>query len=213
MTNNNNNQKWGFTKAYRDVYFYWAFVHEPTGKWTPTGTSTTEFEYSVKCVVTEEVMNKMKADGIYQGKRFELISTLPDKKKKEYPWHMWNRYVVKFTQNPKSKDGKFDLNIDVVDGDKNTIPKDVAIGNGSHGNLKIYFNGYPGGQNLGTRLNAIQVTGLVAYEAKAKDDGFEKVNTAADDFNNETAQTSDDDFNPSNQSQSAHSIDDDGIPF
>ena len=98
-------------------------------------------------------------------------------------------YKVNLKKKSKKRDGTPVDPVKVVDGQLNDIDPNT-MGNGSIGNVRIYQYDYDVGGNTGiaSMLMAVQVTKLIKYEPKPRDDDFElldvptEVVTTADNF-------------------------------
>ena len=124
----------------KDVIFYWCDIEEAQPKW---GSSETEF--SVKCIVTEEVANQFEDLNINK-EFFELkTSYRKEKEKKKYGCYeeLVKKYdekgitlfIATFSQKGKSAAGK-DMFVKKL-GPNTKVPFTAKIGNGSIGNFRI----------------------------------------------------------------------------
>jgi hypothetical protein len=175
------------TKVLKDVVMYWAQVHTPVLKYK---TLTNAKEYTLTCLLTKETVMELKGLKPGLNKQFKRIDDDP-KLLAKYPEYA-DRFEVKFTQNEVSSKGKA-LSVDVID--KKGKPITGDIGNGSSGQVKLFFYEYD--SSLIVRLNAVMVSNLVEYTGTKSDDdeGFD-FDSDTSGFDTDTNDNMDDDDVP-----------------
>lgn len=128
--------------------------------------------YSLDLIVDKKTSELLKSHGLKQAtQKVDELS----RKLKSYPEHPGDVYTLR--RKTKTKDGKDVSPLVVLDGDLNTIPPSVLIGNGSLVQVEInpYKTVTPAGVPVqGCALLGVQVLELVPYESGKGVSGFTK---------------------------------------
>lgn len=136
----------------------YAAVHRPVAKYG----SDTEKEFSLKLVLDEDQEKALLA--VMEKHNIPLNVMGHDRIKTD---KNGNRFI-KLRKNAISKKTGKENFVPVVDADGNRIDKDVLIGNGSKGKVKVMIFNY-GPQDLGAiKLSALMITDLIEYKPEDK---------------------------------------------
>lgn len=176
----------------KDAILYWCDIEEAQPKW---GSTSGETEFSVKCIVTEEVVNQFEDINVNK-EFFELKAEYrkeKEKKKyggysdlvKEYEEKGITLFLATFAQKGKSAAGK-DMFVKKL-GPNTKVPFTAKIGNGSIGNFRIhtYEGKGPSAGKLNTNLNAVQCVRWVEYVDTGPRDESDLGDAGFDDYDDD----------------------------